>query len=104
LVSAPARHPHSPFPTRRSSDLITVIGERLGPVGSDPLPWPSLAECDAVYFTAGDVDALRAARSARVLVATSRVFPLLVEARVQLDRKSTRLNSSHQIISYAVFC
>src|SRR5258708_25393955 len=25
-------------------------------------------------------------------------------ARVNLDRKSTRLNSSHQIISYAVFC
>src|SRR5947208_12292504 len=25
-------------------------------------------------------------------------------ARDQLDRKSTRLNSSHQIISYAVFC
>src|SRR5258708_22223017 len=24
--------------------------------------------------------------------------------RNQLDRKSTRLNSSHQIISYAVFC
>src|SRR5258708_18206422 len=24
--------------------------------------------------------------------------------RAQLDRKSTRLNSSHQIISYAVFC
>src|SRR5947208_12902798 len=23
---------------------------------------------------------------------------------VQIDRKSTRLNSSHQIISYAVFC
>src|SRR5258708_24537793 len=25
-------------------------------------------------------------------------------ARAHLDRKSTRLNSSHQIISYAVFC
>src|SRR5207244_9767137 len=25
-------------------------------------------------------------------------------ARIQKDRKSTRLNSSHQIISYAVFC
>src|SRR5258708_27320200 len=25
-------------------------------------------------------------------------------ARMQEDRKSTRLNSSHQIISYAVFC
>src|SRR5438552_9228475 len=36
------------------------------------------------------------------------VNPLLVYARVEamigLDRKSTRLNSSHQIISYAVFC
>src|SRR5258708_10502092 len=27
------------------------------------------------------------------------LFPILAE-----DRKSTRLNSSHQIISYAVFC
>src|SRR5258708_25429059 len=26
------------------------------------------------------------------------------EARIMGDRKSTRLNSSHQIISYAVFC
>src|SRR5438552_11444635 len=26
------------------------------------------------------------------------------ETRAGLDRKSTRLNSSHQIISYAVFC
>src|SRR5258708_30045907 len=26
------------------------------------------------------------------------------EATIELDRKSTRLNSSHQIISYAVFC
>src|SRR5256885_13142730 len=28
----------------------------------------------------------------------------LGDARVQLDRKSTRLNSSHLVISYAVFC
>src|SRR5438132_3973655 len=28
----------------------------------------------------------------------------LVQARVGLDRKSTRLNSSHTVISYAVFC
>src|SRR5207244_8269248 len=31
-----------------------------------------------------------------------RTLPLLTESG--LDRKSTRLNSSHQIISYAVFC
>src|SRR5258708_24052753 len=28
----------------------------------------------------------------------------VVGSDVKLDRKSTRLNSSHQIISYAVFC
>src|SRR5256885_12812263 len=27
-----------------------------------------------------------------------------VDAHAQLDRKSTRLNSSHLVISYAVFC
>src|SRR5205809_1961577 len=30
--------------------------------------------------------------------------PVLEPAREQLDRKSTRLNSSHGYISYAVFC
>src|SRR5258708_10109068 len=29
---------------------------------------------------------------------------LLTDALLEADRKSTRLNSSHQIISYAVFC
>src|SRR5207244_10764253 len=32
------------------------------------------------------------------------VWDLPPEETFQLDRKSTRLNSSHQIISYAVFC
>ncbi|HVL81073.1 MAG TPA: PfkB family carbohydrate kinase [Actinomycetota bacterium] len=51
---------------------IVVIGSRLGPRASDPLPWDDLAQTDAVYFCAGDDDALRAARRARVLVATLR--------------------------------
>src|SRR5258708_12077595 len=33
-----------------------------------------------------------------------RVVPLVRVVERRLDRKSTRLNSSHQIISYAVFC
>src|SRR5258708_18281684 len=36
-----------------------------------------------------------------LVVVGSGVFDLLADL---LDRKSTRLNSSHQIISYAVFC
>lgn len=64
---------------------ITVIGERLGPAGSDPLPWDELAVADGVYFVSGDADAVRAARWARVLVATARSLPAVREAGVQLD-------------------
>ncbi len=64
---------------------ITLLGPKLHPYGSDPLPWEELAQTDAVYFTAGDPAALRAARKARVLVATARELPTLQEAHVELD-------------------
>ena len=64
---------------------ITVFGQRSQPAGSDPLPWDELAACDGVYATAGDADALRAARRAGVLVATPRVGPALAESGVELD-------------------
>ena len=69
----------------RGERTITLVGEKLHPHGSDPLPWERLRETDAVYFTAGDPDALRAARQARVLVATARELPTLAKAGVQLD-------------------
>src|SRR5258708_21224392 len=37
-------------------------------------------------------------------IAVERAVELLMPLAGQGDRKSTRLNSSHQIISYAVFC
>ena len=65
---------------------ITVLGDRLAPSGGDPLDWAELAEMDAVYFTAGDVETLHHARKARVLTATARVLPTLRRAGgVQLD-------------------
>ena len=64
---------------------ITVIGERVAPVGADDLPWEELAAADAVYVTAGDPAALRAARRARVVVATPRVGPALAESGIELD-------------------
>lgn len=64
---------------------ITVIGERHEPDGTDPLPWDILAGVDSLYFTAGDVAALRAARAARVLVATPRTMATLAAAGVALD-------------------
>jgi ribokinase len=73
------------FLDRGGERTITVIGERLGPDGADPLDWDRLAETDGVYFTAGDDEALRRARKARVLVATSRVLSQLQRVGVPLD-------------------
>jgi ribokinase len=64
---------------------ITVIGSRLGPAGDDPLPWEELADTDAVYLTAGDEGAVRAARAAGTLVSTARGLETLRQAGVQLD-------------------
>jgi ribokinase len=64
---------------------ITVLGARHVPRGEDPLPWERLARLDAIYLTGGDAAAVRAARAARVLVATPRALGALVEAGVELD-------------------
>jgi ribokinase len=73
------------FIDRNGERTITVIGERLGPRGAEPLPWEELADADAVYFTAGDEEALRAARRARVLMATPRAMEVMARAGVVLD-------------------
>ena len=65
---------------------ITVLGDKPRPQGGDgTLPWEELAGVDGVYFTAGDAEALRQARRARVLVATARELPTLHAAGVELD-------------------
>ena len=80
-------------PTRRAvvfvdangERTIATLGRRLEPEAADHLPWEELEGADAVYFTAGDDGALRHARGARVLVATSRAMKRLAEADVALD-------------------
>ena len=65
---------------------ITTVGPKLRPRGHDDgLPWHELAKVDAVFFTAGDVDALRFARRARVLTATARELEILRRGGVELD-------------------
>src|SRR5437763_13437583 len=75
------------FPTRRSSDLM---------LRSQNLPIASLKHDIASCFTVTGAkinDLVGGAHHAR--------FMLYDHDR---DRKSTRLNSSHRCISYAVFC
>jgi ribokinase len=65
---------------------ITLIGDKMRPRIDEPLPWEELAAFDGIYFTAGDPDVLRAARRARVLVATARELPTLLAApELELD-------------------
>ncbi|HET7235380.1 MAG TPA: PfkB family carbohydrate kinase [Actinomycetota bacterium] len=80
-------------PTRRAITLvdadgertITTFGRRLEPSAADRLPWNELEDVDAAFATAGNAGAIREARRARVLVATSRAMLVLAEADVHLD-------------------
>jgi ribokinase len=69
----------------RGERTITVLGEKLHPLGADPLAWEELDATDGVYFTAGDEAALGQARRAGVLVATARELGTLRSAGIQLD-------------------
>src|SRR5207249_12271989 len=72
------------FPTRRSSDLIIIVAH--DPCQDEPIrPW-------------GD----RVCRRGRDIRARGSALRKVRDDK--LDRKSTRLNSSHVSISYAVFC
>lgn len=79
-------------PTRRAfthvdatgERTITVLGHRLAPAGHAALPWDELDGVEALYFTAGDDAALRHARRAGTVVATSRAGDAL-QAGVQID-------------------
>ena len=65
---------------------ITTVGPKLHPRGHDDrFPWQELGTMDAVFFTAGDADALIAARRSRVLVATGRELDTLRRGAVELD-------------------
>src|SRR4051794_18615243 len=85
--------PFRPEPQRRgfvyvdsgAERTITVIGDRMGPRAEDPLPWDELSSFDAIYLTAGDAPAVRAARGARTLVAATRGLETLVEAGAEVD-------------------
>src|SRR5690348_17874050 len=87
-------HRSTLFPTRRSSDLRALD---LGiEVPGSPLEAVMSAEVwSEVYDRLAEL--IREHRTTLVFVNTRRLAE-------RADRKSTRLNSSHPSISYAVFC
>src|SRR5204863_9965502 len=93
------RHLHS-FPTRRSSDLTNIIyGLSLG-YESAFIPVLALSVTVCVSFQLAGMYGI--AMAAIGMIST---IPMAAMAMPYMpDRKSTRLNSSHVEISYAVFC
>src|SRR5690606_41887980 len=83
-LSRTADHPRAPrtFPTRRSSDLTSV----------------------AITSATGTETVLVNRSVAAADCATLTAYCRMETNRIPGDRKSTRLNSSHVKISYAVFC
>src|SRR5207244_6410787 len=85
------------FPTRRSSDLALKY-EDLSPAAIEAakLFWFDSIGCALGGSQQDD---------AKILLKHYRAMSATADSNQNnLDRKSTRLNSSHQIISYAVFC
>src|SRR3712207_7845315 len=76
--------------------------------GVDPLYYVSLVLVPlTVYYSARYVDRLSVAISYGLLCGFFFALPVFIDGRTSTairDRKSTRLNSSHANISYAVFC
>src|SRR5207253_10218645 len=98
FFSSPVNHhPLHSFPTRRSSDLrmrkiILLFTTLCGALQAQqppapPIPDNLLFEADVAYAPADPQQVMD-----------------IVRPRDTGDRKSTRLNSSHVAISYAVFC
>src|SRR5205085_11259061 len=90
---------HHSFPTRRSSDLRSP---KIGQPGPGREHW---ADAGCVLFYGGGMKMgqvigatdSRAERARTGNISFQNIFSTI-------DRKSTRLNSSHSQISYAVFC
>src|SRR5207253_8810575 len=78
------------FPTRRSSDLCFI---HFAPLEDDYSGKPTVNGCG-----------LECHGELHSPLKIQTVVPSFLPCPVQKDRKSTRLNSSHVAISYAVFC
>src|SRR2546430_6158371 len=86
-------------PPRSTLFPYTTLFRSPGGIAHLGVPWRA-----ASAAVAGHPAYERWPRTGRRLCAVSRSVPLVSAPEGPVDRKSTRLNSSHSQISYAVFC
>src|SRR3712207_7089020 len=90
------------FNDTATTEIYTLSLHDALPISSTTIP-----EIDSACFAAsawGTRMWSSALSLGPVHVAAARLTPASLTAAATLDRKSTRLNSSHANISYAVFC
>src|SRR5256885_17235960 len=73
------------------------------PPRSTLFPYTTLFRSPAIIFI-DEIDCVGRSRKADTHPEHQQTINALLAAMDGLDRKSTRLNSSHLVISYAVFC
>lgn len=96
---------HLDPPSRRAFTHVDATGERTITLLSDKLvprgPLP-LDDFDAVFFVAGDAEALRSARRAPFVASTTREQPTLLETGVPLDLLVGSLNDEGEVYTGGV--
>src|SRR5688500_20101114 len=97
-------------PDLRDDDAVNINGSDDAPAGSDELGSMLDESADLEGFGAGLMDNGIALQGTSALLGGDAAGAALLgsmagaDGLVAGDRKSTRLNSSHLVISYAVFC
>src|SRR2546430_10383943 len=92
MIRRPRSSPLFPYTTLFRSGLNH---DSLKPAYTDPTVWDNF-DPGSITLCSPDPQAIRPP--------DEKVNVLMVTLPTNLDRKSTRLNSSHSQISYAVFC
>src|SRR2546427_8768368 len=100
MIRRPPRSTLFPYTTLFRSEGATLIDGS----GSEPVKDALILIKDGHIEAVARVNEVAVPRGAREINLIGKtVIPGLIDAHAQ-DRKSTRLNSSHSQISYAVFC
>src|SRR5207248_8411929 len=93
------------FPDSTTSPIYTLSLHDALPISfSSVVPLPSTRTFDQQHLAALQDLTVRLRVPSSAATTELVVFIRVVSENDKLDRKSTRLNSSHRTISYAVFC
>src|SRR5256885_4579900 len=95
MIRRPPRSPLFPYPTLSRSLPAAMHNDRIDP---DRFEEDDFAR-DPMAFRG-----IRGIHEAAAVLHDEDLAAKPLNIRQRLDRKSTRLNSSHLVISYAVFC